>query len=100
MIPSLLSTLADPDEAMRTRAAHKLADDILAKHLQVEDALPPLIRALADPVEEVRSKAAAALGASGDDRNATALVPALADPAVVVARQAAWSLGRIKPSNR
>jgi HEAT repeat protein len=96
MIPSLLSTLADLDEAVRTRAAHKLADTILAKHLQVEDALPTLIRALADPVDEVRSKAAAALGAFGDDRSVTALVAALADPAVVVARRAAWSLGRIK----
>jgi HEAT repeat protein len=96
IIPPLLHALADPDEAVRTRAARALTDTSLARHLQAEDAVPPLLHALADPEDAVRSNAAAALGAFGDDRGVTALVAALADPAVVVARQAVRSLGRIK----
>jgi hypothetical protein len=49
IIPSWLNALADPDTAVRTRAAHQRASSIQIRYPQARDALPALLRALTDP---------------------------------------------------
>ncbi len=98
-IPSLITTLGDPEKEIRTAAARALRgiDIDWAEGEAAISAVPSFVKATRKKDIEVRLAAVDALGEIGESagESAPALVALLGDPAEAVRAAAAESLGRM-----